>query len=502
MSSKKIILNSIMSLLAQFSTIIAQFVVRTYFIRYIGEELVGLDGTLLSILNILALAEAGLSSAMIIFLVRPLQEQNKEEVNCIINTFRVMYKYIGMGYIILAVLIAPFLQYFISGVQVGNIIYLYYALLTINGAMTYFLSYRKVLLYADQQMYVQKTVDSVCCVIFSILQILAIAETKSYVIYIILKVSQTFFDNLIVYMICGKKYRYLKNQEMDKELFRKVIPDMKNLFVGQVAGYVYGSSDSLIISKMISTIQVAYYNNYFLVVNGLKMLLLSLFNAAVPLLKGLMVEHKNERDKSYHVFLLYTHLSFALVAAIIVPAFVLIDPFIVAWVGAKYVMGKVLFLLMILDLFICVMQNPTGNYIIANGLFSYSKYPDIIGAVTNLVISIFLSTGFGMVGILYGTVISRTIQWMIRGHISFKYCFGLGFRDQIRYWLSNIYKIVVVAAMVLVAEFITAHLAISVFLMEFLIKGLISEVVVVLFTIIFFVKSESQIIIIRWIKST
>ncbi len=492
MKRGNVFLNSIMSFIAQLVMILSQFFVRSFFIKYIGEEMLGLDATILSVLNMFSLAEAGLSSAMIVFLVRPLQEDNQKEVNRILNTFRIMYQFIGGGYLIAALLFAPFLRFFITGIEVGPLLYLYYGLLAVNGALTYFLSYRKVLLFADQRMYLQKLINAGGNLLFCLLQTGALALGGNYLVYIVLKISQTFGENLFIYLICGKRYWYLQKQQIDRAFLAGRLTDMKNLFVGQVAGYIYGSSDALVISKVISTVQVAYYNNYYLVMNGLKTLLLSLFQAAVPMLKGHMVRQEKKEGNEDALFWMYTHIGFLLASLVVVPAYCLIEPFMAAWVGEKFLLGKGIFFLMATDLYVCVLQNPLGDYIIAQELFAYSKYPDMAGAVINIVLSVFLSVSMGVEGVLYGTVISRMIQWGVRGTIAFRYCLGLNGKEQLRYWLCQGYQGATLVIMAATAGALTRHVRASNFVLEFIIKGLAAEIIVLLGMVVFYWNSKPQ----------
>ena len=74
-NSLKNISNSLMS---QIISLIANFVVRTIFIKYLGEEYLGVNGLFTNILSILSLAELGFGSAMIYNMYKPLAEITKE----------------------------------------------------------------------------------------------------------------------------------------------------------------------------------------------------------------------------------------------------------------------------------------------------------------------------------------------------------------------------------------------------------------------------------------
>lgn len=490
-----------MNLVSQIVNIIMQFVVRQIFIQYVGAELLGLDSAILAILNIFSLTESGLSTAMIVFLVTPLQEEDYNQVNAILNTFRIMYKRIGIVYIMLAVFAMPLLPYFITGIVINKQVYLYYTLLAVNGALTYFLSYRKVLLFAEQKMYIQKMADFFSYIIFGIIQIIALAVFRNYILYLVVKIAQTFSSNFFIYLFCGKNYPYLVKQECDNNLLKKLGEDMKQLFGGQLAGYVYNSSDSLIISKMINTVQVAYYNNYYLVVNGLKVLLFSIFNAAVPTLKKYMVETGGDKELDYNIFELYTHISFILGAMVIVPAMLLIDDFIILWIGKAFLLKKAIFILLMLDLFICILQNPLGNYLIANEMFEDSKKADSIGAILNLIISIALVFNCKLEGVLIGTVFSRMIQWWLKGRVVLKKYFGVDRYIYKGYWKKNSIRLFGIVVMVVLYSCLDKYITIfSLNIGSWIMRAFLFESLTILGIFLFFIGFREQKVLLNMIK--
>lgn len=78
--SKKALLNSVVASLAQVITILFQFIARTFFIKILGEQYLGLNGLFTNVLGILNLAEMGIGSAITFSLYRPLAEIGRAHV--------------------------------------------------------------------------------------------------------------------------------------------------------------------------------------------------------------------------------------------------------------------------------------------------------------------------------------------------------------------------------------------------------------------------------------
>lgn len=105
--NKKIIIlkNSGIGLISQTVTIIFTFLTRNLFIKYIGIELLGLNSTFTSVLNTLSLTELGFQSAVVYSLYIPLHDKLDDEINSIMNVFKLIYKYIGIFFVVATFLV-------------------------------------------------------------------------------------------------------------------------------------------------------------------------------------------------------------------------------------------------------------------------------------------------------------------------------------------------------------------------------------------------------------
>ena len=65
MRTKKTMKNSIISLFSKIIFILMTFVCRTFFIKYLGNEYLGVNGLFSNVLTILSLAELGIGNAII-----------------------------------------------------------------------------------------------------------------------------------------------------------------------------------------------------------------------------------------------------------------------------------------------------------------------------------------------------------------------------------------------------------------------------------------------------
>ena len=361
------------------------FLTRSLFIKYIGVELLGLNSTFSSVLNALSLAELGFQSAVVYNLYKPLHDGNQDEINAIMNILKTIYRGVGIFFVAATFLVTPFLKTIVTGIAVTPIIYVYFWLQALAAVCTYFLAYKRAILYADQKDYVSKTIDLLCAVAFNIAQCVSLVMFHSYIAYLLLKVAQTYTSNIVVHLFCKRHYPYLKAGKMD------------------------------------------------------------------------------------------TFVRYLIALVIVIPMGILMDDFICMWVGKSMVLDKSIVILLCLDFYIHLVHSATCDFINSAGLFKSDKYIEALGAVCNIVTSIVLVHYLGIAGVLVGTVISQMVFWVGRSIIVYRECLHLGVSQYVRYWMKNIFYIVVATAITAVILFIYSRIAIANMFTRFIIGGVLAE---------------------------
>ena len=91
----KSVLNAEVNLIFYFLTLLLAFFSRKIFLDCLGAEFIGLTGTLGNILGYLNLAELGITACIGYFLFKPLQSNNRQEIQDILSLLGYLYNWIG-----------------------------------------------------------------------------------------------------------------------------------------------------------------------------------------------------------------------------------------------------------------------------------------------------------------------------------------------------------------------------------------------------------------------
>lgn len=480
---KNVLKNGIFSLTYQIITIILSLITRNCFLKYVGIELLGINSTFSSILSTLSLAELGFETAITFHLYKPIEQNNRELINKIINIYKKVYHNIAFIIIITSFLILPFLHNFLKGIEVTSYIYFVFILQALNTSFSYFLSYKRTLLFADKKDYVCKSVDIVANVLFSILKIITLAIYKKYELYLIVTILQTIVSNIIIHIICRKLYPYLHNEKIEKRLLKNIFKDVKNVFAAKISNYIYSSTDNIIISSMIGSSFVGLVVNYTTITIQLKMLITLIMNPVIPIIGRSLVNINNDCYKKIEQFNFITFFRFCMILSLVVPAYILLEDFIIMWIGKEYVLPKVILILLIYDLYISIIYAPCFDYLNAAGLFKQEKYVMIIASIMNIISSILLTYIIGFPGVFVGTIITQIFLWISRSCILFLQYFKENTMLK-KYWKKQIYYFLVFVLTIILCTFIKDLIIIENVILDFIISGICCEMLIVIIFVI------------------
>lgn len=479
-----VVKNSTMGLLSQVMTIMFAFITRHMFIEYIGVELLGINTTFNSVLSALSLSELGFEAAVIYSLYRPMHDDNKEKINDIINILKIIYRCIGGIFILGSIGVLPFLKYILVDIEIAEKqIYIFFLLQSSASVCTYFLAYKRTLLYANQKEYVSKIVDMLVNCFFNVLQCLTILKLHNYYIYLFLKIGQIIVSNLIIHSYCHYYYSYLHKDKINKEILKDIIKNVKNIFVGKIAGFIYSSTDNLVISTFINTVSVVYYGNYTTIVLSLKNMTNGLLAPISPIIGNYLVEEKSNENKK-NIFLLYTHVRFWISLLLIIPTIVLIEDFIVLWIGEEFVLPSSIIYLLGAEFYIHLVHSATIDFINGIGLFKLDKYIELAGAFSNIILSILLVRNLGIAGVIVGTVLSQFVFWAGRSTIVYFCGLLLNKKDFFSYWMRNLYYCIVFVLCTKICHLIYFKIALEVSIVKIVLGGFLCEICILMLGIV------------------
>lgn len=414
--------------------LILQFVSRKLFLDNLGDEFMGLSGTLRSFLSFLNLAELGIGAAVGFSLYKPIFNREYGRINELISLFGHLYKKIGLFVLIGGFILSLFFPLIFDSLSSSLIIvyYTYYTFL-FGMCLNFFFNYHIILLQADQKDYVVTSTTQTLNLIKIMIQCVVVYFYQSVYGWVTLELLFYIANSYFLRSKVKHIYSWLSiNQKTSNSILKtnpEIINKVKQISVHKLGAFVTGGTDQILIFAYISVESVAFFGNYQMVFSRLLQLVNTAFAGTAAGIGNLVAE--NDKANIKKVFWEMMALRFYIGGIAVIVLYFITEPFIMIWLGEKYILNNYVLLLFLINMFIMQIRVPVDHFKDAYGLYQ-DVWAPVIQSIINLGMSIILLHYFNLAGILMGTTIAFSIVILLwRPYYLYKY----GFKTSLlQYW--------------------------------------------------------------------
>lgn len=490
MKKNLILKSSFVGMFSQLVNAFISFITRTIFISTLGIDILGVNGVITNILGMLSLAELGFGTAITQSLYKPFINNDNKTISSIMNLYKTIYRYIGLIVFLLGIGCMLFLNKLIKDTILDmNYIYLIYLIQLLSVVSTYFFSYKRTMLYVGQKQYITTMIDLIINILMSIIKIFILVNYKNYILYLIVQIIQNILSNILISIKVNKLYPYITDKDIQKyKETKKLLNNIKDVVFGKVAGFVYGSTDNLIISSFLGVTYVGRLSNYTMLSGLIKTFIGSIIGPLQAIF-GNFIHSSDDNERIIYMINVYTFARYFLVTIFLVPFIILANSFISLWIGKEFILSNNIVNLIAMDIFIGIISGPMGEFIGILGLFKIDKIISIKGAIINFIVSIVAVRFIGLEGVLLGTVISQIVFWVGRAKGTFINN-KLNLHDYKVEYIKSIAKYIIVFIInILLNSFILRKLIVINNIFEFIIGLMVCILLTILIFLIFFCKN-------------
>lgn len=425
MRTKNSLINVTAGLVGQSIALVISYIARRAFIGVLGEEYLGINGLFTSILTMLSLVEIGIGPAIVYSLYKPLAEKNVEKVKVLMRLFQRAYILIGCIILVLGLALTPFVYLFMEEIPDIPHIRLIFILFVVNTSISYFFSYRRSLIVADQRRYVDTITHYGFYSLLNLAQIVFLYLTRDYFVFLALQILSTLSENVVISWKAKKMYPYLTEkteEKLDDETRKQIVRNTSAMIFHKIGGIVVNATDNLIISAQVGVWAAGFYSNYQLVINALKSIITQVFQALTASIGNLGATESKERALTIFrpVFLA----NFWIYSFCSICMFILFNPFIELSFGKHLLFGQEIVFIMVLNFYLTGMRQTVLTFRDAFGIYWQDRYKPLLESLINLIVSISLVRVWGVFGVFIGTAASTlTTCFWIEPYILYKYAF-------------------------------------------------------------------------------
>lgn len=426
--TKHVTQNALWSFLLQILTIVFQFVSRTIFINSLGKDYLGISELFFNILTLVSFAELGIGSAIVYCMYKPLAENDQDKLASLMDFYKKAYRIIALIIALIGLACIPLLPYVIKDApNIRESFTLIYLLYLFNTVISYFFTYTKSIITADQNDYIVILYYKVFYFLQVILQIIVLLLAHNFILFLLMQILCTFLNNFLISKRAKRMYPFIAKPNPEKlpTKERKVIAEnVKSLVVYRICDIALNSIDNILISMLFGVLSVALCSNYLLVESSLSQiikLVINAFNASIGNLNT-----GDDLVKSKRIFNAVYMITAWLYGFLAIGISVMSIPLIRLWLGESFIIGQAVITSIALRTYITGMQYGPFTYRTTMGLLREKRFVPLLAAILTLVLSVLFARFIGLAGIFFATFVSRLATTTI---VDILIVFKKGFRQ-------------------------------------------------------------------------
>ncbi len=428
--------NVLAAMLGQLGGVLVNLLARVFFLHYLNQTYLGLNGLFTNVLTMLSLVELGVGPAMAYSLYKPLADGDVERIKSHMAFYKKAYITIGLVIAALGLLFLPFYTVFMDQVPDIPHLNIIYLLFVANTVVSYFYSYKRSLIVCDQKKYIETSIHYGAYFVLNLVQIIFLAITKSYVVFLMLQVLSTWLENFLLARKADRLYPFLRDKNvrpMEKADSQVILRNVAAMSMHKVGAVVVNSTDNILISKLIGLATAGLYSNYYTIIHPLQTITNQIFESIVAsvgnlsaTVRGGSVEHLKEtfNDVFFFAFWVFTFCSACLLN--------LLPPFIeFLWLRNRgWLLDSGTLIVLVINFYLYGMRRPVLTFRDASGAFWNDRFKPLVESFINLAASVLLARRFGLMGIFLGTLVSTvTTSLWVEPLVLYHNVFFLPLRD-------------------------------------------------------------------------
>ncbi len=440
--------NFVFTIFANITAILIGLMAQKLFIDILGLEYAGLNGLFTNVITALAIVDLGIGEAVIFHLYKPLRDNDRETVKSLMLFYRRAFHVIAAAISVIGVCLIPFLPYIAktdnTDINLGYIYLIYLA----DTVLSYFLSYKRAIIYADQKNYKISFIHMIYLIGMNTGQLAMLYFTHDYYIYLVTKLIFRVLENIAITAIANREYPFLRGEDavpLDESIHKDIKKKTGALIFHKIGTFIVNGTDSILISVFFSLSTAGLYNNYFIVIDAATKLFNPALTALTPSVGNLLVS--GNKEESYRVFRKIRFMNFWIAAFAGTSLLIMLQPFVGAWFGEKYLLSYPVIIVLSLQFFQFLMRGSYNSFQDAAGIFYENRFVPVFESIINLAASILFLKLFGLAGVFMGTIASSMALWCF-SYPKYVYTrlFGRSIRDYARETLGYLAVFIMVCA--------------------------------------------------------
>lgn len=423
MRAKALKMNAAANLLSEVVVLITGLILPRLIITNYGSDYNGLTGSITQFLSFSVVLRAGVGAVTRAALFKPLADGDKSAVNAIMSATAAYMKkiaYILAGLILGFACVYPF-------IVVGQYPWFYsFAMVLIMGVSTigenYFGIKNIILLQADQKYYVQTLFSIISQIISCSLSVILMNLRLDMLIVKACGALAFFVRPLMLEIYVRRNYRIDYSVKPDNLALKQ----RWDAFAQQIAVILNGNISVVLITIFTVLKNVSVYTVHNMVASNIAKVCQAPIVGLGSAFGNMIAKNESENLKKAFSFMEWA--VFALTAFMFSVTAVMLTPFVDIYTSSvtdvNYHRPIFGFLIVIVNALSC-LRLPYQYMVEAAGRFKQTRNGAILEVIINLLVSVTMLLGFGVIGVVIGALVAGLIRNLQYSWYSTKYILNI-----------------------------------------------------------------------------
>ena len=409
----KSIINVIASVGTNAIILITAFIVQKALVSTMGADYNGINGLFSSIISMMSLADLGIGTAIIYHMYQPVAERDTAKINTLLHFYKKCYIVISGVVLAIGVVVGLFLPILVGDVEIPDSIYLIYVLFLADCLCSYFLAYKKSLLYADMMNYIPDTIYFVTYLLQNALQVYVLVTFHNFILFLVVKTLGKVVSNLLISLYISRKYPFTREKQVEpvpEEIKSDIVTKVKGLLCHKLGKILVTGSDSIVITGVLGLGVMNLYTNYHLIIGGITALLNRIFETLTNSVGNFLLDSSKERN--LEVYRKIDFINFWCFGCVAVGMYAVLQPMVTLWLGEEFLFDKTVLFVLVVNFYMEGMRASVNTFKEAAGIFHEDRIIPLVEAAVNLTVSIVLAKVMGAAGVFLGTILSSLVVYL------------------------------------------------------------------------------------------
>lgn len=487
MDRKKASLNITVGMIGRLLVLFIGLFSKSFLVRILGQEANGLYSLYVSVIGVLSIVDLGIGSAITFSMYRPIAKRDDNQISALYYLYKRIHFYLFWIILVIGLIITPFIPMMAKGTTGEINIYITYIVFLTATSLTYLLGHKMSFINAFKDNYVTTLVHSGKLLLESALQIVVLVLTKNFVYFLLVKVLANILEIIVVDIVFKKRYKHKVNdyKDLDENIKKEVIDNVKALSVYQIGATLINSFDSIIIGAFVGVNDLGLFSNYVLIAVSMNSVLSLIFDEITSIVghQYVLVDKK----RYYEQFKIAYIINFVVGVFFFLGYYSTSHELVEIIFGADQVIDNNIIIVITISYYINFMRRSQQLFKRASGVFHHDKYKPLIEGIVNIILSILLVKYIGIIGVLVATIITRlAISYTVDVYVLFKNRFEA---NMFKFYIIHYGTVICLTGLIFFFNVVNVF-TIEQTLLRFIVNGILSVVITLLFFVIIYIGSN------------